>query len=241
MPFPPLHCRGAKFARIQALKRSLMPCSRKIHLQAIQKTSRKERRCRSPNLRNKKLSSLPRVESAEAGEAPRMMEVNAEEARAPALTNIEGSETAGVEESEPDLGETLRPSVDREPEPPGLTRSIAGEPTPAFRTKSFVREQPPQLIKVDPYVLRQRPRRDFLLFGAGAIAALAGAGFLLPQATLERTGSAMRIRPGRRRSGSSTKPCALTTMLQRRSIPKIASYSLTRNRRLPRSRTITTA
>ena len=39
-----------------------------------------------------------------------------------------------------------------------------------------------------PQVLRYRTRRDFLLFGAGAVAALAGAGSLLPQDTLSRLG-----------------------------------------------------
>ena len=37
-------------------------------------------------------------------------------------------------------------------------------------------------------MLRRRTRRDVLLFGAGALAALAGAGSLLPQETLTRLG-----------------------------------------------------
>jgi DMSO/TMAO reductase YedYZ molybdopterin-dependent catalytic subunit len=41
---------------------------------------------------------------------------------------------------------------------------------------------------VDPQALRRRTRRDVLLFGAGALAALAGAGSLLPQDTLTRLG-----------------------------------------------------
>jgi DMSO/TMAO reductase YedYZ molybdopterin-dependent catalytic subunit len=41
---------------------------------------------------------------------------------------------------------------------------------------------------VDPQVLRRRTRRDILLLGAGAVAALAGAGSLLPQDTLTRLG-----------------------------------------------------
>jgi DMSO/TMAO reductase YedYZ molybdopterin-dependent catalytic subunit len=44
------------------------------------------------------------------------------------------------------------------------------------------------MIEVAPNVLRHWTRRDVLLFGAGAIAALAGGGSLLPQATLERLG-----------------------------------------------------
>jgi DMSO/TMAO reductase YedYZ molybdopterin-dependent catalytic subunit len=41
---------------------------------------------------------------------------------------------------------------------------------------------------MDPQVLRHRTRRDVLLFGAGAVAALAGAGSLLPRDTLTRLG-----------------------------------------------------
>src|ERR1700751_5225781 len=79
-----------------------------------------------PESAEEKLSASARVEPSEAGEA------------------------AG------ELDEVLRPLVDREPEPPGLTPSIAAEPVPALKAKSFFREQPPQLIKVDPYVLRRR-------------------------------------------------------------------------------------
>ena len=43
-------------------------------------------------------------------------------------------------------------------------------------------------MEVAPQFLRHWTRRDLLLFGMGAIAAVAGAGSLLPQATLERLG-----------------------------------------------------
>jgi hypothetical protein len=39
-----------------------------------------------------------------------------------------------------------------------------------------------------PRVLRYQSRRDFLVFGAGALAALAGGAFLLPEDTLSRLG-----------------------------------------------------
>jgi DMSO/TMAO reductase YedYZ molybdopterin-dependent catalytic subunit len=53
---------------------------------------------------------------------------------------------------------------------------------------SFFQERPPQVTEVAPQLLRHWTRRDVLLFGAGAIAALAGGGSLLPQSTLERLG-----------------------------------------------------
>jgi hypothetical protein len=44
------------------------------------------------------------------------------------------------------------------------------------------------VIEVAPQLLRNWTRRDFLLFGMGAVAAVAGGGPLLPQTTLERLG-----------------------------------------------------
>src|ERR1700726_1989898 len=55
-------------------------------------------------------------------------------------------------------------------------------------THGFFGERPLPHFEVDPHVLRRRTRRDVLLFGAGAVAALAGAGSLLPQDTLARLG-----------------------------------------------------
>jgi DMSO/TMAO reductase YedYZ molybdopterin-dependent catalytic subunit len=56
------------------------------------------------------------------------------------------------------------------------------------KSASFFQERPPQVIEVAPKLLRQRTRRDLLLFGMGAIAAVAGGGYLLPQTALERLG-----------------------------------------------------
>jgi len=53
---------------------------------------------------------------------------------------------------------------------------------------SFFQERPAQVTEVAPQLLRRWTRRDLLLFGMGAIAAVAGGGFLLPQTTLERLG-----------------------------------------------------
>jgi DMSO/TMAO reductase YedYZ molybdopterin-dependent catalytic subunit len=53
---------------------------------------------------------------------------------------------------------------------------------------SFFQERPPQVMEVSPQLLRRRTRRDVLLFGMGAIAAVAGGGYLLPQTTLRRLG-----------------------------------------------------
>jgi len=54
------------------------------------------------------------------------------------------------------------------------------------KPRSFFGERTLPAIEMAPQVLRFQSRRDFLVFGAGALAALAGAGFLLPQDTLSR-------------------------------------------------------
>jgi DMSO/TMAO reductase YedYZ molybdopterin-dependent catalytic subunit len=56
------------------------------------------------------------------------------------------------------------------------------------KLESFFAERPPQKIEMAPARLHQVTRRDALLFGAGALAALAGGVFLLPEETLSRLG-----------------------------------------------------
>jgi len=50
------------------------------------------------------------------------------------------------------------------------------------KARRFFGERPLPQIEVDPQVLGRRTRRDLLWFGAGTVAALAGARLLLPQA-----------------------------------------------------------
>ncbi len=56
------------------------------------------------------------------------------------------------------------------------------------KARGFFGERPLAQFVVDPQALRRRTRRNVLLFGTGAMAALAGAGSLLPQDTLIRLG-----------------------------------------------------
>jgi DMSO/TMAO reductase YedYZ molybdopterin-dependent catalytic subunit len=63
------------------------------------------------------------------------------------------------------------------------------------KAPGFFRERPLPRVEVDAQVLRRRTRRDVLLFGAGAVAALAGGGSLLPQDTLTRLGLRGKMNP----------------------------------------------
>jgi DMSO/TMAO reductase YedYZ molybdopterin-dependent catalytic subunit len=56
------------------------------------------------------------------------------------------------------------------------------------KPQGFFEERSLPTIEMTPGHLRYLSRRDVLLFGAGAVAALAGGGFLLPQDTLSRLG-----------------------------------------------------
>ncbi len=66
--------------------------------------------------------------------------------------------------------------------------SVAVESLSVKKPQGFFAERPLPAIEMTPGRLRYLTRRDVLLFGAGAVAALAGGGFLLPQETLSRLG-----------------------------------------------------
>ena len=75
---------------------------------------------------------------------------------------------------------------DRIPPIATVVPPIAVKPVLVKKNPSFFEEQPPLVSEVAPRVLRNRTRRDVLVFGIGAAAAMTGAGFLLPQNTLSR-------------------------------------------------------
>jgi DMSO/TMAO reductase YedYZ molybdopterin-dependent catalytic subunit len=78
--------------------------------------------------------------------------------------------------------------VDRESRTNETAPSVAVESVSAEKRQGLFDERPPPVIEIAPRALRYRTRRDFLFFGAGAMATLAGSGFLLPQDTLRRIG-----------------------------------------------------
>jgi DMSO/TMAO reductase YedYZ molybdopterin-dependent catalytic subunit len=134
-------------------------------------------------------SPVPRVGHSESAVAlERQTEVCQEKEKPASLPQVDDPETTEIEEQPAGRAEVPSSSVIREPESVGSTPSIAADPAPAPKANSFLQEQPPRLIEVAPHVLRHWTRRDVLLFGAGAIATLAGGASLLPQATLKRLG-----------------------------------------------------
>jgi hypothetical protein len=79
-------------------------------------------------------------------------------------------------------------SVDHKPQMEEAASSAVVKSASVEIPQGFLGEQPLPMVEVAPLVLRYRTRRDLLLFGAGAVAGVAGAGLLLPQATLDRLG-----------------------------------------------------
>jgi DMSO/TMAO reductase YedYZ molybdopterin-dependent catalytic subunit len=71
---------------------------------------------------------------------------------------------------------------------PEADNTSSTESVSSRKPGSFFQERPPQVMEVAPQLLRHWTRRDLLLFGIGAIAAVAGGGSLLPQTTLEHLG-----------------------------------------------------
>ena len=87
------------------------------------------------------------------------------------------------------------PLLSEEPAPrtDEVVPSIAVTPVFVKKHQSFLEEQPLQVIEMTPRILRYRTRREVLAFGIGAMAAAAGAGYLLPQKTLSRLGMRREI------------------------------------------------
>jgi DMSO/TMAO reductase YedYZ molybdopterin-dependent catalytic subunit len=73
-------------------------------------------------------------------------------------------------------------------EPEDITATGPVKAVLVKKQQSIFGEQPLPIVEIAPRVLRYRTRRDLLFFGAGAVAAIAGAGVLLPQSTLSRLG-----------------------------------------------------
>ena len=113
---------------------------------------------------------------------------NCEESSISGGTGIEEPELAGTAGQVPKMQADSPPVLRRSPQPTTPNPSeTAGAVYPA-KTRRFFEEEAPKVIEVAPRVLRRWTRRDLLLFGAGSAAALAGFGYLLPQATLDRLG-----------------------------------------------------
>jgi DMSO/TMAO reductase YedYZ molybdopterin-dependent catalytic subunit len=79
-------------------------------------------------------------------------------------------------------------SAKRGPRTDGAASSVVVGSLSMKKPQGFFEERSHPAIEMTPRRLRYLSRRDVLLFGAGAVAAVAGGGLLLPQDTLSRLG-----------------------------------------------------
>ncbi len=106
----------------------------------------------------------------------------------------------------------------------GAASSVAVGTLSMKKPQGFFEERSLPAIEMAPGRLLHLTRRDVLLFAAGAVAALAGGGFLLPQDTLSRLGV-------RRNMDSPGKEWLLNKAL--RIDDDVAEALYSRNRRVP--------
>jgi len=120
-------------------------------------------------------------------EAPESPKAGHEGATLSAPIAIEKPKAGGTVEQRVDADGSPSSSGDHKPRTDEAASSVVSK-SASKKPQRFLGERPLPAIEMAPRVLRYRSRRDFLLFGTGALAALAGGAFLLPQDTLTRIG-----------------------------------------------------
>ena len=128
--------------------------------------------------------ALGQPAEAEATDA----ESDTDEPQLTAAAPLPSAEANGNTDEQTEQHEAAPEPADREAALVENSPSVAVEPDIVPKRTGFFQERPPEKVQVAPHVLRRRTRREVLLFGAGALAALAAGGSLLPQATLNRLG-----------------------------------------------------
>jgi DMSO/TMAO reductase YedYZ molybdopterin-dependent catalytic subunit len=101
---------------------------------------------------------------------------------------IEKAEVVEATQQQADVDGSSSSSVESVPHTDEVVSPIAVKPVLVKNRQNFFEERPLPVIEIAPRIMRYRSRREIVAFGIGAVAAAAGAGFLLPQATLSRLG-----------------------------------------------------
>jgi DMSO/TMAO reductase YedYZ molybdopterin-dependent catalytic subunit len=135
----------------------------------------------------------PRTDEAPSSVAAKqemaeLPEAGPEDANPSVPMAIEKPEAVEAIKQQVDADGTPSTPVEPAPRTEEVVPPIALDPVSVKKHQSFFEEQPLPLVEMAPRVLHYRTRREVLVFGIGAVAAAAGAGFLLPQNTLSRLG-----------------------------------------------------
>jgi DMSO/TMAO reductase YedYZ molybdopterin-dependent catalytic subunit len=131
---------------------------------------------------------IPSTGTGSKLEATKLPEGGPEETNPAAPIAAETPQAVEAIEQPADADGSPSLSVEPAPQTDEVVPPIAVEPVFVKKHQNFFEEQPLPVIEMAPRVLRYRTRREVLVFGIGAVAAAAGAGFLLPQNTLSRLG-----------------------------------------------------
>jgi DMSO/TMAO reductase YedYZ molybdopterin-dependent catalytic subunit len=135
----------------------------------------------------------PRTDEAASSVAAKqemaeLSEAGPEDANPSVSMAIEKPEAVEAIEQQVDADGSSSSSTEPAPRTDEVAPPIAVEPVFVKKHQGFFEEQPLPVMEMAPRVLRYRTRREVLVFGISAVAAAAGAGFLLPQNTLSRLG-----------------------------------------------------
>jgi hypothetical protein len=131
---------------------------------------------------------IPSTDTGSKLEATKLPEHGPEDTHPAAPIATEKPEAVEAIEQQVDADASSSSTVEPAPRTDEVVPPTAVEPVFVKKHPSFFEEQPLPVIGMAPRVLHYRTRRDVLLFSAGAVAAVAGAGSLLPQTTLSRLG-----------------------------------------------------
>jgi DMSO/TMAO reductase YedYZ molybdopterin-dependent catalytic subunit len=129
----------------------------------------------------------PLTEAEPKQETPGSTKPGPEGSTASVPTAIEKPKAETVEQ-QADTDGSPSSSKNRKSQTDEANPYVAAKSVSAKKPQSFLGERTLPAVEMAPRVLRYRSRRDFLLFGTGGLAALAGGAFLLPQDTLTRIG-----------------------------------------------------
>ena len=135
-----------------------------------------------------KPENIPSTGTGSKQEPPKLPEANPEDTNPTAAIAVEIPEAAEAIEQQADADGSPSSSVKPAPRIDEVISPIAVKPVFVKKHQSFFEERPIPEIEMAPRIMRYRTRREVLAFGIGAVAAAAGAGYLLPKATLNRLG-----------------------------------------------------
>jgi DMSO/TMAO reductase YedYZ molybdopterin-dependent catalytic subunit len=130
---------------------------------------------RSKSTRSKKeMAALP--EAGPKDENPSLL--NTHEESAPAESPKQQAKADG----------SLSSSEEPAPRTEEVILPIAGKSVFVSKHHNFFEERTLPVVEMAPHIMRRRTRREVLAFGIGVVAMATGAGYLLPQNTLNRLG-----------------------------------------------------